>query len=70
MNSKLETALTAKQESEAKVSTMEEKIKVYESELSSLKEKVCVAFCIILFLLDKIGDISHISMKINLGLKR
>ena len=71
MNSKLETALTAKQESEAKVSTMEEKIKVYESELSSLKEKVCVAFCIILsFIFDKLVIFLKISMKINLGLKR
>ena len=40
INSKLETALTAKQESEAKVVTMEEKIKNYESELTMLREKV------------------------------
>ena len=44
MNSKLETALTAKQESEAKVLTMEEKIKLYESELNNLKEKVLLRF--------------------------
>ncbi|XP_053399361.1 protein diaphanous homolog 2-like isoform X3 [Mercenaria mercenaria] len=40
INSKLETALTAKQESEAKVLTMEDKIKRYEEELSNLKEKM------------------------------
>lgn len=40
MNSKLETALIAKQESEAKVVTMEEKIKKYESEIAELKQSV------------------------------
>ncbi|XP_052277094.1 protein diaphanous homolog 2-like isoform X1 [Dreissena polymorpha] len=42
INSKLETALTAKQESEAKVVTMETKIKTYEAELAALKEKMKV----------------------------
>lgn len=40
INSKLESALTAKQESEAKVVTMETKLKAYENELTALKEKV------------------------------
>lgn len=42
MNSKLESALTAKQESEAKVVTMETKLKAYEAELTSLREKVII----------------------------
>ncbi|KAL4229773.1 Protein diaphanous 1 [Mactra antiquata] len=40
MNSKLETALIAKQESEAKVVTMEEKIKKYETEIAELKQSI------------------------------
>ncbi|XP_052277098.1 protein diaphanous homolog 2-like isoform X5 [Dreissena polymorpha] len=55
INSKLETALTAKQESEAKVVTMETKIKTYEAELAALKEKI------------KDGVGSQISSVINKG---
>ncbi|XP_052796473.1 protein diaphanous homolog 2-like isoform X5 [Mya arenaria] len=40
MNSKLDNAITAKQESEAKVVTMETKMKAYESELTALREKL------------------------------
>ncbi|XP_013399607.1 protein diaphanous homolog 2, partial [Lingula anatina] len=40
LSGKLEEALTAKQESEAKVSALEEKIKKYEQELADLKEKI------------------------------
>ncbi|WAR00512.1 DIAP2-like protein [Mya arenaria] len=40
MNSKLDNAITAKQESEAKVVTMETKMKAYESELTALREKI------------------------------
>lgn len=40
MNSKLETALTAKQESEARAMTLEERVKKYEDELVVMKEKV------------------------------
>lgn len=40
MNNKLETALTAKQESEAKAMTLEEKVKQYEQEIADMKEKV------------------------------
>ena len=40
--SKLEEALTAKQESDAKVSTLEAKVKQYETELTEIKEKVGV----------------------------
>ena len=38
--SKLEEALTAKQESEAKVSTLENKLKQYEAEVNEYKSKV------------------------------
>ena len=38
--SKLEEALTAKQESDAKVSTLEAKVQQYETELTEIKEKV------------------------------
>ena len=38
--SKLEEALTAKQESDAKVSTLEAKVKQYETELNEIKERV------------------------------
>ena len=38
--SKLEEALTAKQESEAKVASLENKVKQYESEVGELKERV------------------------------
>ena len=57
MNSKLETALTAKQESEAKVLTMEEKIKLYEAELSNLKEKVGIVLYVILAYW---GNVTHV----------
>ena len=57
MNSKLETALTAKQESEAKVLTMEEKIKLYEAELTNLKEKVGIVLCVILAYW---GNVTHL----------
>jgi hypothetical protein len=40
VNNKLETALTAKQESEAKAMTLEEKVKQYEQELAEMREKV------------------------------
>jgi len=38
--SKLEEALTAKQEFEAKVSTLNEKVKLYEAEINDLKLRV------------------------------
>ena len=38
--SQLDKALTARQEAEAKVTTLEEKIKLYESENVQLKQKV------------------------------
>ena len=37
---KLEEALTAKQEMEAKVTTLEAKVKMYEAENAELKQKV------------------------------
>ena len=40
MNAKLELALTAKQESEAKVTGLETKVVEYEKEIADLKEKV------------------------------
>ena len=40
MNSKLEHALTAKQESEAKLTGLENKVKQYEEELATLKKQV------------------------------
>ena len=40
--SKLEEALTAKQEADAKVSTLEEKLKQYESETADLKGRVSI----------------------------
>lgn len=40
VNNKLETALTAKQESEAKAMTLEEKVKQYEQEIADMKEKI------------------------------
>ncbi|XP_078323555.1 protein diaphanous homolog 2-like isoform X6 [Crassostrea virginica] len=40
VNNKLETALTAKQESEARAMTLEEKVKQYEQELIDMKEKI------------------------------
>ncbi|XP_063417683.1 protein diaphanous homolog 2-like isoform X2 [Mytilus trossulus] len=40
ISSKLETAITAKQESEAKAMTLEEKVKKYEDELTVMKEKI------------------------------
>ena len=40
MNSKLEHALTAKQEAEAKVAGLENKVKQYEEELTTLKKQV------------------------------
>lgn len=36
----METALTAKQESEARAMTLEEKVKQYEQEITDMKEKV------------------------------
>ncbi len=38
--SKLEEALTAKQEADAKVTTLEGKVQAYEVELRDLKDKV------------------------------
>ncbi len=38
--SKLEEALTAKQEADAKVTTLESKVQAYEVELRDLKDKV------------------------------
>ena len=38
--SKLEDALTAKQEMEAKATTLESKVKTYEAEIAELKQKV------------------------------
>ncbi|XP_061165024.1 protein diaphanous homolog 2-like isoform X2 [Saccostrea echinata] len=40
VNNKLETALTAKQESEARAMTLEEKLKQYEQEVADMKEKI------------------------------
>ena len=40
VNNKLETAITAKQESEARAMTLEDKVKQYESELIQMKQKV------------------------------
>ena len=40
MNSKLDHALTAKQESEAKVSGLESKVGQYEEDIAKLKEQV------------------------------
>ena len=40
ISSKLETAITAKQESEAKAMTLEEKVKKYEEDIAVMKEKV------------------------------
>ena len=40
ISSKLETAITAKQESEAKAMTLEEKVKKYEDDIAVMKEKV------------------------------
>ncbi|KAL5011351.1 hypothetical protein ScPMuIL_009902 [Solemya velum] len=40
MSSKLESALTAKQESEAKMMGLEEKVKQYEAEIAGLKGKI------------------------------
>ena len=42
--SKLEEALTAKQEFEAKVSTLDEKVKLYEAEINDLKLRVSSVF--------------------------
>ena len=42
--SKLEEALTAKQESDAKVTTLEGKVQQYEAELADIKLKVSVTF--------------------------
>lgn len=44
MNSKLEHALTAKQESEAKLTGLENKVKQYEEEIGTLKKQVGWAF--------------------------
>lgn len=44
INAKLENAVTAKQESEAKLISMETKLKAYETELTSLKEKVNLCY--------------------------
>jgi len=38
--SQLDKALTARQEAEAKVTTLEEKVKLFEAENSQLKQKV------------------------------
>lgn len=52
MSSKLESALTAKQESEAKVMSLEQKVKQYEEELAGLKGKVCVLYLFFYSLLN------------------
>ena len=40
MNAKLEAALTAKQESEARAVGLDEKVKTYEAELNTIKGNV------------------------------
>ena len=67
--SKLEEALTAKQESEAKVATLEEKVKQYETEITDLKTRVSQGvFYIIMktehnyFLISMIIDIMYSEM--------
>lgn len=45
--SKLEEALTAKQEFEAKVATLNEKVKQYETEIAELRLRVNYCFQII-----------------------
>lgn len=40
VNSKLENAITAKQEAEAKLTTLENKVSQYEAEITELKAKV------------------------------
>jgi len=42
--SKLEDAITMKQESEAKVATLEEKVKRYEVEIAELKQRVRICW--------------------------
>ena len=42
INAKLDTALLAKQESEAKATSLESKVQQYELEISQLKEKVTI----------------------------
>ena len=44
VNKKLEAALSKQQEADAKVSTLEEKLKQFEAENSALKEKVMMYF--------------------------
>ena len=44
--SKLEEALTAKQEFEARVSTLDEKVKQYEAEIADLRLRVKCISCI------------------------
>ncbi|CAL1526820.1 unnamed protein product [Lymnaea stagnalis] len=44
MTAKLDTALTAKQESEAKATSLESKVQQYELELTQLKEKISQSF--------------------------
>jgi len=44
--SQLDKALTARQEAEAKVATLEEKVKQYETENSEMKQKVMMLMII------------------------
>ena len=50
---KLEEAITAKQESEAKVATLEDKVKQYEAELTDMKTKVGDNFSTVAYILEK-----------------
>ena len=71
MNSKLETALTAKQESEAKVLTMEEKIKLYETELSNLKEKVLLLLIHLIFIYENLLNTKNCTQNLkNIWIQR
>jgi len=49
--SKLEEALTAKQEFEAKVSTLDEKVKQYEAEIADLRLRVSVLIVVTQYML-------------------
>lgn len=46
IKSQLDKALTARQEAEAKMATLEEKVKQYESENVDLKQKVVVVIVV------------------------
>ena len=55
--SKLEEALTAKQEFEAKVSTLDEKVKQYEAEIADLRLRVSVLIVVTQYML-KYGSVN------------